>query len=393
MLSLFTTLPFVVCALSFATLALYWRKANPAQHILTFFFFVATTLYWGHAVYFSRQETILPVSDSAYAFATTAVYPIFYLYLRRLTHAGALRWQWWLVLLPAASMGIWAAWLYALYPTIPSAHEPRYLAMKVIGITQIALVCTFGLRHLYAFDRQVANYYADTEQRSVRKLRILLMLFVITSIGSAILTQIGREKFDETLFIIPSVVYSTLLFSIAQVGYYQRYDADQLQRDLDNDDRMTAQVENQQRPCPSPSPRLTATPDAYTAPISPQDDNDALLLRLQELMEEKLLFLHARLTLSELTQQLCTNRTRLSALINQHFGISFSDYINQLRIQHAISLLNLPDSSLSIREIGEQCGFGTEASFHRNFKKFTGKTPQNCEKTFPTPRKGDEYTI
>ncbi|RRD80321.1 AraC family transcriptional regulator [Alloprevotella sp. OH1205_COT-284] len=384
MQSLFITLPFVVCTLCFITFALYWRKANPAQHILTFFFFIASTLYWGHAVYFSHTMSIFPVSDSIYAFATTAVYPIFYLYLRRLTHPGTMSWRWWLILLPALTIGVWAALLYTIAPTNPAIHHGRYLAMKIIGIAQIIAVCTLGLHHLRSFDRQVANYYADTDQRNVRKLRLLLLFFVLTSIGSAILTHLGRESFNQSLFIIPAIVFSTLLFSIAHVGYNQNFDADRLQAEFENADRNAFQEAEAESPealiAVSASNKQTL-PDTSPTPENDGNENsDELLLHLKRLMEHEQLFLRPNLLLSDITRRLCTNRTRLSALINRHFGMAFSDYINQLRIRHAITLLNDENNTLSIREIGEHCGFGTEASFHRNFKKITGQTPAGLRK-------------
>jgi len=55
--------------------------------------------------------------------------------------------------------------------------------------------------------------------------------------------------------------------------------------------------------------------------------------------------------------------------------MSFSDYINNYRIEYAKSLLSKQNNTLSLIEISEQSGFTNEVSFYRNFKKITGTTP------------------
>lgn len=36
-----------------------------------------------------------------------------------------------------------------------------------------------------------------------------------------------------------------------------------------------------------------------------------------------------------------------------------------------------PDNTISLMQISEISGFASEVSFYRNFKKFTGTTPNN----------------
>ena len=71
------------------------------------------------------------------------------------------------------------------------------------------------------------------------------------------------------------------------------------------------------------------------------------------------------------------------AYVSKYFkrmtGISFKNYLNGLRISEACRLLL--QSELSVREIGEACGYGCTRSFHREFLKSTGKTPTEYRKT------------
>ena len=58
----------------------------------------------------------------------------------------------------------------------------------------------------------------------------------------------------------------------------------------------------------------------------------------------------------------------------EQFSVSFLNYLNHIRIQHAQRLLTSTDFTLA--EISEQIGYGSNlCRFHEDFKKFTGTTP------------------
>ena len=68
-------------------------------------------------------------------------------------------------------------------------------------------------------------------------------------------------------------------------------------------------------------------------------------------------------------------RTYISNYINQTKGMSFSDYINSLRVEHAKILLSQNTENIKFVTIATRSGFASEQSFYRNFHKFTGKKP------------------
>lgn len=72
-----------------------------------------------------------------------------------------------------------------------------------------------------------------------------------------------------------------------------------------------------------------------------------------------------------------TGKNEVSRAINVGLNISFNDYINSLRTEHAKQLLiNFDKSQETIEGIGYSAGFNSKASFYRAFKKFTSKTPR-----------------
>jgi len=62
----------------------------------------------------------------------------------------------------------------------------------------------------------------------------------------------------------------------------------------------------------------------------------------------------------------------------QETGITFTLYVNRLRIARAIQLLR--ESSLSMSDIAFECGFSNQFHFTRTFKKIMGMTPSRYRK-------------
>lgn len=62
-----------------------------------------------------------------------------------------------------------------------------------------------------------------------------------------------------------------------------------------------------------------------------------------------------------------------SSFFKKVMGVTFIDYLNNIRINHAIKLLNQTDKKIT--HIAMECGFNNTSNFNNAFKKFTGKTP------------------
>lgn len=85
-----------------------------------------------------------------------------------------------------------------------------------------------------------------------------------------------------------------------------------------------------------------------------------------------------RLQLKELAKAFFLNPTYCSELFNKKLGISFSRYLNQLRIDRCCTLLRT--TVQSAEEIAAQVGFVDGTHFHKVFKSITGETPGQYRK-------------
>ena len=83
--------------------------------------------------------------------------------------------------------------------------------------------------------------------------------------------------------------------------------------------------------------------------------------------------LTADLSLNNIAQTLNVNPSYLSSLFRKECGCTLTDYVNNRRIEHAVSLLNTTDKQ--IQNIAFECGIQDTNYFIKLFKKYTGLTP------------------
>ena len=79
------------------------------------------------------------------------------------------------------------------------------------------------------------------------------------------------------------------------------------------------------------------------------------------------------ISLEGLAQTLDFSPFYFSKLFKQHFGVTFVEYLTDIRINIAKSILQ--DTTKSAKDIGEQVGYPNPNYFVKLFKKKTGLTP------------------
>ena len=82
-----------------------------------------------------------------------------------------------------------------------------------------------------------------------------------------------------------------------------------------------------------------------------------------------------KITLDIVAKNISVSKYHISRNFKQSIGISFTDYINTLRANHALNLL--ATSERSITEIAFESGFESLTTFFRVFRDLKLKTPKN----------------
>lgn len=103
--------------------------------------------------------------------------------------------------------------------------------------------------------------------------------------------------------------------------------------------------------------------------------------KLSALMLTEKVYLKNDLTLSDLARQLKVTNPHLTQLLNIKIGLNFYQYVNRLRVNHAIEELQNRGGNITLEELSYICGFNNRASFNRYFKEVTGMQPSVYVKT------------
>lgn len=109
--------------------------------------------------------------------------------------------------------------------------------------------------------------------------------------------------------------------------------------------------------------------------ISSESEKE-ILNKLKEL-EKKEEYLRIDFNQQYVAKKIKSNTTYLSFVVNKHFGKSFSNYYNEMRINYAINQIinNSRFREYTTQAIAESVGFKNADSFSTSFKKKTGVTP------------------
>ncbi|WP_273566379.1 AraC family transcriptional regulator [Maribacter halichondriae] len=104
--------------------------------------------------------------------------------------------------------------------------------------------------------------------------------------------------------------------------------------------------------------------------------------KLLRIMEEREPYLDNDLRLDDLSMLMNLSRNHTSQIINEHFNLSFFDFVNQYRIKDAKNLLlQNKEDHRTITQIAYDVGFNNRASFYKAFKKFSdGRSPSDYAK-------------
>lgn len=365
------------------------RSTNRAKHFLGVFMILAFFIYLSHAVYFKKHNDVFLYFDPLYNFASLSVYPLYYWYIKLLTVDTHVNLKNLRLLLPALLFGLATLGTYWFM-----SHQERinyvdgflfkepvntpdtfgimvqkgvYILSRLTFTVQVVFFLIVGSRLVKRYNSRVANFYANLENRTIAWVNLLLVSFVATSLVSIIFNIIGRAVFFDLpyLLIIPSVIFSSLLFLIGLQGYMQNYTVVNLITD-----------EKQQ---------LDFDLKAF--------NKELLKKKLLMVFEKDKIYRNSDLKITQVSVQLQTNRTYVSNLINNDFSCSFSEFVNQFRLLEAKDLLANPSTNnLSLYSISESVGFGSLGTFIRVFKECEGITPgrfrdknmmQTKEKTSP----------
>ncbi|WP_410220256.1 helix-turn-helix domain-containing protein [Pedobacter sp.] len=118
----------------------------------------------------------------------------------------------------------------------------------------------------------------------------------------------------------------------------------------------------------------TEEADKYQNKKIAQENAMRIITKLENIVEKDCLYQNSELKLSDLAQRLNIAPHQLSQILNDNLGKSFSNFINEYRINEAAKRI-LNETHLKIEEIGYEVGFNSKSAFFTAFKKVKHTTP------------------
>ena len=98
--------------------------------------------------------------------------------------------------------------------------------------------------------------------------------------------------------------------------------------------------------------------------------------KIKDFIEDKKLFLNPSLTIFDVANQMDCSHRLISSCINSELNITFSNLVNDYRVNEAKRLLKGNPKELTMEGIGLESGFNSRASFYRVFKQKTKCSPK-----------------
>lgn len=369
---LLTSAPVIVCSLNTMMLLLNWRRQpNSAVGWLTVWSVATMLLYACHFLYFQHATEFLPVSDSLYTVCNLVVYPLYLIYISEQTDLQPLSSK------PLLVGGVWVLGLlggviiFTLYAVMDESETHEFIntflyhnrsdglegtawlqyvahrTCQTIFAVEVVVVAMIGYRKIKRYNATLEQLCADTDDKSLRPIGIILQLLVVTGVLSFAVNYIGRQHFADSLWLaVPALVFSVLLFSITWVGLNYHTTL----RDISNSKVTTGTTVEENKP-------------------ASQNDQRAMKNQLEQLMMQERIFLRQDLRLDDVALMLGTNRTYLLATLRNEMGMTFKEYINRQRIAYAEELMRRVPNISKI-EVASQSGYGTPSSFYRNMKAY-----------------------
>jgi AraC-like DNA-binding protein len=258
---------------------------------------------------------------------------------------------------------------------------------QAIGFMSLLIYLILSLRYYLMYRAFIVQElsFADTVQfKWIRNFLIACFLYFFSTVFLDILRLAGVNiGYQDTWWYY--LLFAFLFYYIAIAGYTNS---------IEQKKKFELDFLRYQMPFligPSDSDSNTPTEEAAFEIIQQdhtQKNADSVEATVYALWKEKVeqsivvekMYRNPELTLTDLANQLGTNPSLLSKIINRSFGKNFNDYVNQYRVLEVKeNLANPANAHLTIMSLAYDAGFNSKATFNRAFKKFTGDSPKTYQ--------------
>lgn len=213
---------------------------------------------------------------------------------------------------------------------------------------------------------QKENLLKERDIELVKSEKHAQMLYgiVILAAGICILLYwLNRRKNKRYLQIVRQNLDFVEREKILEQAYMNQHDPDDISSELDSSHARAEKTNSDN------------DNEKYATSALTEEKSTELYHRLHRLMIKRELYKDNSLSKDKLAEALHTNRTYLSQVINTHTGLSFTHYINRLRVEEARRVLSDPNNDMPLKAIAANIGFNSLSTFYNAFQSIIGMPP------------------
>lgn len=252
-------------------------------------------------------------------------------------------------------------------------------------LNQFSLLLILGylvltLRFLKRFRVKIKETFSEISQKRVEWMTTfsyaVLAVLVVSTLGFyghkwniPVLDAIYHYNYFLMVLLVYWIAYKALLQPVI-------FDIPVLEEDLQPEPIVPLDAES--------TPPMQTIPETRKYTRSGIDDEQAELVyrKLVDCMKKDKPYLDPEINIYQLAQLLNVKKHHLSQVINDKAGINFFDFINEFRVEETKrNMADREKKNLTLLGIALESGFNSKATFNTAFKKFTGQTPSDFQKS------------
>jgi AraC-like DNA-binding protein len=350
------------------------KKRSTPRKFLGKFMLFPLIIFISHLFYFAPYPEIYPWFDVILQYASLMAFPIYYIYFRLLTvdDKFSIKAHGRFLIIPTLIVVIYAVgvlltpkiefrtWLFDqnAYPDslhIKFLNVMRFI-IRIIYLIQVVVSVTGNYLLIREYSSKAEQYYSDLQDGKYNNAIMLNRSIIVFGLVAFIFILVGRQYLMEQNIMIDVgwIVFSVMLFIIGYMGIKQKpinptYD---LETDM--------KVRNDE---------IKQLPDSQKI----------ILNKLIMEFAQKKIYLNSQLNILDVVQAIGTNRSYISAIINQQYHQNFCAFVNSYRLDELERIMsNQHDVSNEI--LAERCGFGSVISLKRAVSAKTGMSISEWKK-------------
>jgi len=239
----------------------------------------------------------------------------------------------------------------------------QFYALQLTLILVNALFYTIvSLLRIRKHQRNIQQFASSTQEINLNWLEYIIYAIIVLTLGIGVFNLVF---FELPLNVFMNGVVLVIVFFIA----YNSLKQDEI---FPRDDQGKSELISLSE--------IEKVEEPKRQLVSDDKVNEVKLL-LNDLMENKELYLDSDLNLIKLAKQLHVSSHQLSYIINRGYNENFFQFVNRFRVEKAKRMLtDNKNDKLSILGVAFESGFSSKTSFNTTFKKMTALTPSEYKK-------------